>query len=163
MEEQITKLVKEITTSKNYEVISEGSSIEVIFKTTKYLYPIDIKNNRQHTILLHFYKGNQHDFTRACHALKLAKDLKGMKETSMPLHTFIREVHAFFDMSISLVCYGYGKDAKYFLERDTYNLPQDIKECIYNYTKSVISNIKYGVYTDNEGCSYNSVELVHCN
>ena len=163
MEEQIAKLVKEITTSKNYEVILEGGSIEVIFKTTKYLYPIDIQNNRQHTVLLHFYKGNQHDFTRACHTLKLAKTLKSMKETSMPLHTFIREVHAFFDMSISLVTYGYGKNAKYFLERDTYNLPQGIKERIFDYTKSIISNIKHDVYTDDEGCSYNSVELVHCN
>ena len=160
---KIKKLLKELTTSKNYEVIeTSGGSIEVICRIKKELYPIDINNDRDYTILIHFYKGSEHDFNEACHVLKLAKELKGMKEFNMPLSQFIREVEKFFGMCTSLICYGYGMEDKYFNDRALYNLPRETKEAMYNYTKSIIKNIAYGVHTDNEGCTYNNMELLPC-
>ena len=160
---KIKSLLKDVTKSKNYEVIeTSGGSIEVIFHTQKHLLPIDVREKRDYTILMHFYKGSEHDFTEACHVLKVAKELKGMKEFNMPLNQFIREVERFFGMCTSLICYGSGMKAEYFDDRSLYNLPRSTKEAMYNYTKGIVKHIAYGVHTDNEGCTYNSMELLPC-
>ena len=160
---KIKKLLKDITKSKNYEVIeTSGGSTEVICRIKKELHPIDINNGRDYTILMHFYKGSEHDFAETCHVLKVAKELKGMREPNMSLCQFIREVERFFGMCTSLICYGWGMKDEYFNDRTFYNLPRSTKEAMYNYTKGIVKHIAYGVHTDNEGCTYNSMELLPC-
>lgn len=77
----------------------------------------------------------------------------------MPLHTFIDEVITWFGMCTSLIAYGYRlENSNYLINRSTYNLPVNTKQAIYEYAKTVINNIKYSVYTDGEGNSYNSIQ-----
>ena len=78
----------------------------------------------------------------------------------MPLHTFIEEVISWAGMCISLITYGYNMENKdSYISRNLYNLPCTVKKEIYNYMKKNITNIKYGVYTDGEGNSYNSCSI----
>lgn len=152
--------LRKITKSCNYNIVLEEHDIQLRYFTKKYLKPIDIQNGRNFTILSHFNISNRHDYLTLLHSLILCNYLKGMKEGNMPLHTFIEEVISWVGMCISLISYGYnveGKDS--YISRNLYNLPCTVKKEIYNYMKENITNIKYGVYTDGEGNSYNSCSI----
>ena len=152
--------LRAITKSKNYEVTKDEKypDISLNFKTKKYLYPIDVEYGRDYTTLFHFSSYNKNEFKEALYTLVLCKELKALKEANMPLHEFIREVSSWVSMCISLLAYG-SKGEQYFQSRRTYNLPENTKREIYNYVKSQVKGVNYGVYEDGEGCSYNSIEL----
>lgn len=95
------------------------------------------------------------------HSLILCNQLKHLKESNMPLHTFISEVISWVDMCISML--AYYRSEKHFTSRELYNLPYNIKEEIYNYIKENIQKVKGGVGTDSEGNTYNSITLTEVN
>jgi len=80
-------------------------------------------------------------------------------------------IYSVWEMGGSSYCYNYSRDLSgadmlakekksyrdYFAR---YNLPDEIKAVILDGVRTSMTNIKTGVYTDCEGCTYNSVEWV---
>ena len=156
----LNKHLKDITTSTNYKVeLSSYGNIELRFYTKKYLHPYAILHEQNYIIIEHFYNSNNHDYLELLHSLIVCNKVKQLRESNMPLHTFINEVIMWFGMCTSLIAYGYRlENSNYLINRSTYNLPVNTKQAIYEYAKTVINNIKYSVYTDGEGNSYNSIQ-----
>lgn len=155
--ESIKKHLKAITKSSNYFVSAERYHITICYKTSKYLLPIDKLNNRNYTILNNYTSYNRYEINELIHALILCANLKSEKESNMPLHTFIKEIISFVGMCKSML--AYYTNETYFTSRELYNLPESTKRKVYNYIKSVISDINYNIGTDSEGNSYNSINL----
>lgn len=79
------------------------------------------------------------------------------------------EIHSVWDMGGSSYCYSYSREetGAQVLAKEKksyhdyfagYDLPDEIKAVILDGVRASITNIKTGVYTDCEGCAYNSVE-----
>ena len=159
--ESLKKHLKALTKSKNYFVeLNDYHNISINFITKKYLKPIDIKENRNYTIIDHFASCNKHDYLTLLHSIIACSKVKNLRESNMPLNTFIEEVVSWVGMCESLIAYGYSLEkTEYLTNRSPYNLPSNIKTEVFYYIKSVITGIKYGVGEDNEGNSYNSITI----
>ena len=155
--ENIKKYLKAITKSNNYFVLADNYNINICYKTSKYLLPIDKINNRNYTILNNNTSYNKYEVNELIHSLIICSKLKNIKESNMPLHIFIKEVISFSNMCKSML--AYYTNEHYFKSRELYNLPEDTKRKIYNYVKSVIASINTNVGTDSEGNTYNSIIL----
>ena len=62
-----------------------------------------------------------------------------------------------FDQCLSHIAYGYNfENSRYIKE---INLPYSLKQDVYNYVRNIVVDVNSNVYTDSEGCSYNTVKI----
>jgi len=154
----VRKYLKEITTSNKYYVKDEKYDFAICFKTEKYLTWLDKKYKRDYTYIAWCSYAQTQSLNKLVHTLIACAKVKSLKEKNMPLNVFIEEVFSWCSMCASLLAYG-STGEKYFTSRETYNLPESTKREVYDYMKSVLTEVKYGVGEDSEGCSYNSIHF----
>lgn len=143
---QTVKLLKQITTSKNY-VIEESCGYRLYY-TGKNI-PCGCKQSGREQIA---YDSDIIAFTQ-----KLVCMAKFRKLTTVSTKDYIKRMNYLFDQCISHIAYGYNfENSEYIGEID---LPYDLKRNVFNYVKSIIISKQTGVYTDSEGCTYNSIQI----
>ena len=157
----IKYLLEQITKSNNYEIRIENNRLQIVLHTTKYLLLIDKQYNREYTLVMCCDlrdKGGK--LSQVINALYYAKKYKnmntGLNNEKLPLHIFMEEINKWLGMCDSLHTYGNKID---YLYSDTYNLNVELKEILYNETKSLITDIQYAG-EDYEGLSYRSSTML---
>ena len=142
----LNKLLKQITTSKNYEI--EKSCGYRLYYTGKNI-PIGCKREGKEQIC---YDSDINSF-----AHKLICMAKYRKLTTISTKDYIDRMNYLFEQCTSHITYGYNFEGSSYIE--DINLPYDLKKDVYNYVKTSMAFITSNVYTDSEGCTYNSFEL----
>ena len=142
----LNKLLRQTTTSKNYEIV-EDCGYRLYYKGKNI--PCGCKNVGREQIV---YDSDLATFTQ-----KLLCIFKFRKQTTVNLKDYIDRMDYLFDQCLSHIGYGYNfENSRYIGE---INLPYSLKQDVYNYVKSIIVNKQTDVYTDSEGCSYNSIKV----
>lgn len=142
----LNKLLRQITTSKNYEIVVD-CGYRLYYKGKNI--PCGCKRVGREQIV---YDDKLSTFTQ-----KLLCIFKFRKYTTVNLKEYMDRMDYLFSQCLSHIGYGYNfENSRYIKE---INLPYSLKQDVYNYVKSIIVDKQTDVYTDSEGCSYNSVKV----
>ena len=142
----LNRLLKRLTTSKNYEIV-EDYGYRLYYKGKNI--PCGCKKVGKEQIV---YANNANEFER-----KLLCMIKFKHQTTVNLKGYIDRMDYLFDQCLSHIAYGYNfENSRYIKE---INLPYSLKQDVYNYVKNIVVDINSNVYTDSEGCSYNSIKV----
>ena len=142
----LNRLLKQLTTSKNYEIV-EDYGYRLYYKGKNI--PCGCKKVGKEQIV---YANNVNELAR-----KLICMIKFRHQTTITTKEYIDRMDYLFDQCLSHIGYGYNfENSRYIKE---INLPYSLKQDVYKYVKSIIVNINSNVYTDSEGCSYNTVKV----
>ena len=142
----LNRLLKQLTSSKNYEIVKDYGYR--LYYTGKNI-PCGCKKVGREQIV---YANNANELAR-----KLICMIKFRHQTSIITKEYIDRMNYLFDQCLSHIAYGYNfENSRYIKE---INLPYSLKQDVYNYVKSIIVDVNSNVYTDSEGCSYNSIKV----
>ena len=142
----LNRLLKQLTKSKNYEIV-EDCGYRLYYKGKNI--PCGCKSVGREQIV---YANHADEFAR-----KLLCMIKFRHQTSITTKEYIDRMNYLFDQCLSHIAYGYNfENSRYIKE---INLPYSLKQDVYNYVKSIIVDVDSNVYTDSEGCSYNSIKV----
>ena len=100
-----------------------------------------------------------------CESSDLCHELKAMSLVK-DLVTFtpkvIERCSYCFDMARSHVAYNTDRDVEKIVDDEYFiriDLPRNVKSIIVQYVISIVEKVDHNVYTDSEGCSYNSLVI----